>query len=245
MTKKFKIINITFIIIFLVFSGFYIKYVSFGSVHISKSDQKKVVSHGSSEQKYIALTFDDGPHPQYTPEILDLLGEYNIKSTFFVLGQFAEQYPDIIKRQSKEGHEIGNHTYSHIDINKASREEIEEEFNKAQKIILSLTGIESKVFRPPYGFCDEKTISIVDNENCNVILWSSRQDSKDWSNPEVDKIVSSTISNIENGDIILFHDYVYFEKSNTLEALEVIIPELINKGYRFVTVSELMKLPKL
>ncbi len=69
-------------------------------------------------KKIIALTFDDGPHPKYTTEILDLLNEYNIKATFFVLGKFAEQYPEIIKRQAKEGHEIGNHTYSHINVKK-------------------------------------------------------------------------------------------------------------------------------
>lgn len=244
MTKKFKIINIAFISIIIVACGFYNEYVSIGSMDLSEASQKKIVRHGSNEEKIIALTFDDGPHPQYTPDILDLLDKYNIKSTFFVLGQFAEQHPDIIKRQSEEGHEIGNHTYSHINMKKVSKEKFEEEFNKTQEIILSLTGTESKVFRPLYGFCDEKALSIIDKHDCNVILWSTEQDSKDWSNPKVDKIVTYTISNIKNGDIILFHDYVYFEKSNTLEALKLIIPELINKGYRFVTVSELMKLPQ-
>lgn len=85
-------------------------------------------------------------------------------------------------------------------------------------------------------------INIASDKSCDVILWSSKQDSKDWRNPEVDKIVSTTISNIENGDIVLFHDYVYYDTSNTVEALKVIIPELIDKGYKFVTVSELIKL---
>lgn len=207
-------------------------------MNASDDYQVNIVRNGSKHQKLIALTFDDGPHPQYTPEILDLLNEYNIKATFFVLGQFAAKYPEIIKRQAREGHEIGNHTYSHINIKKVSLQKFKEEFDETQNIIYSLTGIESKVFRPPYGYYDETKIKTID-QTCNVILWSSRQDSKDWSNPKVDKIVSNTILNIENGDIILFHDYVYYETNHTIEALKVIIPDLISKGYKFVTISEL------
>jgi polysaccharide deacetylase family sporulation protein PdaB len=245
MAKKFRILNITFIIIFLIVLGSSVKQINTKSIHTLANNEVKIISHGPKKEKVVALTFDDGPHPVYTTEILDLLNEYNIKATFFVLGKFAEQYPDIIKRQAEEQHEIGNHTYSHININKVSREKFEEEFDKTQKVISSLTGIESKVFRPPYGSCNEKTMKIVNTQECNVVLWSYRQDSKDWSNPDVDKIIDTTLSNVENGDIILFHDYVYYDKSNTVEALKVIIPELISRGYNFVTISELMQLPEI
>ncbi|WP_353097724.1 polysaccharide deacetylase family protein [Tissierella praeacuta] len=240
--KKSSITKIIFLITFLIVSTFSIKYVISGNINTSEKQQTNIVRNGSKHQKFIALTFDDGPHPQYTPEILDLLDKYNIKATFFVLGQFAEQYPDIIKRQAKEGHEIGNHTYSHINIQQVPKQKVKEEFDKTQDIIFSLTGIKSKTFRPPYGSYDDNIIKIISDESCNVILWSYTQDSRDWSNPEVEKIVSNTISNIENGDIVLLHDYVYFETSNTVEALKIIIPELIDKGYKFVTISQLLEL---
>jgi len=242
MTKKFRLISITLIITCLIALTFPVKPVSFGGTCKVENNQQKLISHGSKKQKVIALTFDDGPHPQYTPEILDLLNKYDVKATFFVLGKFAEQYPDIIKRQAIEGHEIGNHTYSHIDVKKVSMEKFEEEFQKTQQIIFSLTGIEPKVFRPPYGFYNEKIISIPNNQGCNVVLWSSRQDSKDWSNPGIDKIVNTILSQIENGDIILLHDNVYHDQSQTIEALKIVLPELKNRGYKFVTMSELIKL---
>ena len=243
MRKKHIKVQITVIIIFSIILGFSIKYVSFGNPYKTKSNQQKLISYGSKEQTIIALTFDDGPHPKYTTEILDLLNEYNIKATFFVLGKFAEQYPEIIKRQAKEGHEIGNHTYSHINVKKVSKEKIQEEFNKTQEIILSLAGVESKVFRPPYGIFDEKIISAI-NKACSIVLWSQNEDHKDWSNPGVKKIADTILSQIENGDIILLHDYVYHNESHTVEALKIILPELKNKGYKFVTLSELIEISK-
>lgn len=238
--NKFRI-SILFVIVLLLFSSLNIKYLKAEDMKTDYA-QANIVRNGSREQKYIALTFDDGPHPQYTTEILDLLKKHNIKATFFVLGQLAEEYPEIIKRQAAEGHEVGNHTYSHFDITKLSKGELEEEFNKTQDIISSLTGIESKVFRPPYGLYNENVVKIINEQQSNIILWTYDQDSRDWSNPGVDKIVTTTVSNIKNGDILLFHDYVYHETSNTVSALETIIPELINKGYNFVTVSTLMEL---
>ncbi|NLY46255.1 MAG: polysaccharide deacetylase family protein [Tissierella sp.] len=226
------------------FSGFSTKYLRSENMNDADYTQANIVRNGPREQKYIALTFDDGPHPQYTTEILDLLKKHNIKATFFVLGQLAEKYPDIIKRQVNEGHEVGNHTYSHFDITKISKDEFKEEFRRTQDIISSLTGVESNVFRPPYGLYNENVVKIINEQQSNIILWTYDQDSKDWSNPGVDKIVDTTVANIKNGDIILFHDYVYHETSNTVSALESIIPELINKGYNFVTVSELMDLLK-
>lgn len=244
MKNKFVLTKIIFLTMLLIVSGFSLGYVVSGSMHEPQSAKINIVRSGPKKQKYIALTFDDGPHPQYTPEILDLLDEYDVKATFFVLGMLAEKYPDILRRQANEGHEIGNHTYSHINIKKSTEAEVKEEFDKTQNIIHSITGTESKVFRPPYGSYDERVMQPLEAQESSVVLWSYRQDSKDWSNPTVDKIVSNTILNIENGDIILFHDYVYHETSNTVEALKVIVPELIEKGYKFVTISELMQLPQ-
>lgn len=230
------------LILFILLGISFINYKEFKTTTIYGSRYGMVVKNGSSKEKVVALTFDDGPHPKYTNQILDILDKYDAKATFFVLGQFAEAYPEIIKRQRKEGHEIGNHTYSHINISKVSKEKLQEEYEKTQNIIYSLTNNRSKVFRPPYGSFDEKTMDIVETNNSVIVLWSAHQDSKDWSNPEVDKIVNTTLTNVKNGDIILFHDYVYYDKSHTVEALNKILPELKNRGYRFVTISQLIDL---
>ena len=201
-----------------------------------------VFTKGSSKEKIIALSFDDGPHPEYTNQILDLLKEYSIPGTFFVLGKHAELYPDIIKRQVAEGHEVGNHSYSHVNMKKASTKVIKEEFEKTQEIVSSISNNRPKVFRPPYGNYNKEVVKVISSDNSVLVLWTFYQDSKDWSNPGVEIIVNTTLSKIQNGDIILFHDYVYKNESNTVEALKTIIPELIKEGYSFVTVSELINI---
>ena len=239
---KNKILRkITFILFVLLIISF-INYKDLKIATISENNYGMIVKNGSKKDKVIALTFDDGPHPKYTNEILNILNKYDAKATFFVLGKFAEAYPEIIKRQWEEGHEIGNHTYSHININKVSKEKLQEEYEKTQNIIYSLTKNKPKLFRPPYGSFDEKTMDIVEMHNSIIVLWSAHQDSKDWSNPEVEQIVNTTLSNIKNGDIILFHDYVYYDESHTVEALNRILPELKNRGYKFVTISQLIDL---
>ncbi len=239
---KNKIFKYLSLFILIIICTFIVSHEYFKTTISISNNYGMVVKNGSKEKKVIALTFDDGPHPKYTSEILDILNEYDAKATFFVLGKFAEAYPDIIKRQWEEGHEIGNHTYSHINTKKVSKDKIQEEYIKTQEVISSITNNNPKLFRPPYGSLDEKVIDVVENNNSVIVLWSYNQDSKDWSNPEVNKIVNTTLSNIENGDIILFHDYVYYDESHTVEALKKIIPELKNRGYEFVTISELINL---
>lgn len=214
------------------------------AINVSSDLNKAVFSKGNINQKIIALSFDDGPHPKYTVEILDILKEYNIKATFFVLGIHAEKYPEIIKRQVEEGHEIGNHSYSHIDMRKATKKQIRDEFEKTQEIIYSIANIKPKLFRPPYGNYNKDVLKIISSDDVQVVLWTFYQDSKDWSNPGVDTIVNTTLSKIQNGDIILFHDYVYKEESHTVEALKIIIPKLLEKGYKFVTISELLNISR-
>ncbi len=209
-----------------------------------KTDYNHVVTQGAREEKVIALTFDDGPHPEFTPQILDLLKEYEAKATFFILGKQAALYPDLVKRELEEGHELGNHTYSHIDVKKSSKEKIEKEFQKTQDMIYSITGVKPKVFRPPYGFYNQNTLNVANENKCKVILWSPNQDPKDWSSPGVDRIVNTVISKTKNGDIILLHDYIE-GNSHTIEALKTILPDLKARGYRFVTVSELLDLSSM
>lgn len=229
----------TLLYIFLILLIFYYKNLS---INAFSNNYDRVINHGPKEEKVIALTFDDGPHPTYTNQILDILKEYDVKATFFVLGKFAEAYPDIIIRQWQEGHEIGNHTYSHVDAKRVSKKVLYNEYKKTQEIIENLINHQPRLFRPPYGSFDSQALDIVEMHDSIIVLWSAHQDSKDWSNPDVEEIVNTTLSNIRNGDIILFHDYVYYDESSTVEALKEIIPELKSRGYRFVTISELLNL---
>ena len=116
------------------------------------------------------------------------------------------------------------------------------EYKKTQEIIENLINHQPRLFRPPYGSFDSQALDIMEMHDSIIVLWSAHQDSKDWSNPDVEEIVNTTLSNIRNGDIILFHDYVYYDESSTVEALKEIIPELKSRGYRFVTISELLNL---
>lgn len=234
-----KILDITIILLILMIFSIYNNTLS---LYTFSCANDLVITNGSKENNIIALSFDDGPHPKYTNQILDLLKEYNIKATFFILGKNAELYPEIIRREESEGHEVGNHSYSHIDMRKASNKTIKEEYEKTQEIIYSISNTKPKVFRPPYGTYNNEIIKIVSSDDSAVILWTYYQDSKDWSNPGVNKIVATTLSKVQNGDIILFHDYVYKPESQTLEALKIILPKLIDKGYKFVTISELINI---
>ena len=235
-----KLIDMTIIIIALMTISIYNIYPN--AINTFSNNRTTIVSKGPKEEKILALSFDDGPHPKYTDEILDILKQYNIKATFFVLGKHAELYPDIIRKQIQEGHEIGNHSYSHVNLKKASPKIIKDEYNKTQNIIYSISNIKPKVFRPPYGNYNDEVIKVVSSDDSSIVIWTFYQDSKDWSNPGVEKIVNTTLSKSQNGDIILFHDYVYKKESHTVEALKIFLPTWIDEGYRFVTMSELINI---
>lgn len=203
-----------------------------------------VVWEVPTDEKIIALTFDDGPDPSDTPAILDLLNQYGAKATFFVIGKRVEKHPDLVKRELREGHEIANHTYSHPYFKKRiPGEKVQEEILKAEQIIFDTTGHKPNLFRPPGGYYGENLVNASKKSGYLVVMWSWHQDTEDWNKPGVAKIVNKVLNNVRNGDIILFHDYVE-GKSQTLEALKQILPQLIEKGYRFVTVSELLDFRK-
>ena len=177
----------------------------------------------------VALTFYDGPS-KYTDEILDLLKEYNINATFFVLGNKVEHYNETIKKTLLLGNEIGNHSYNHKQLTKLSTIELQEQINKTQNIIKEITGYTPKFLRPTYG---EVNNTIRKNTDLKIILWNV--DSLDWKKKNSKNIASSVIKNTKNGSIILMHD----TKKRTLEALKIIIQELLEKEFQFVTICEL------
>ena len=195
------------------------------------------VSAKESEKK-IALTFDDGPHKKYTEEILDILDEYSVKATFFVVGVCAEKYPEIVAREIASGHEIGNHTYSHAHLRNIDSSVLVGEIEKAENLIFDRVNYRTTLFRPPEGVCNETVKAVARDMDYSIVLWTV--DTRDWVPSSREKIISSVLDKVDGGEIILMHDYVA-KKSNTPDALRVIIPALLERGFTFVTVSELLK----
>ena len=189
----------------------------------------------------IALTFDDGPHPIYTEKIMNLLNEYEAKATFFVTGSQVEKLPEVVQQLTESGHEIGNHTYHHFSEQKMTKQVLRSEIKQTEKKIFEVTGVYPRLFRPVGGYYDDVIIDTAAELNYQVIMWSWHQDSFDWANPGVGKIIQNVLPRSQAGDIILFHD-AGGKESQTIQALEVIIPALIEQGYELVTVSDLINM---
>lgn len=195
-----------------------------------------------TSQKVIALTFDDGPDPSETELILDVLDEYNAKCTFFAIGKRIAAYPGIARRIISEGHELANHTYNHVYFKKPiSEQQIQEELERTENEIVKVSGKHSSLFRPPGGMYDETLVDVSNSMGLKPVLWSWHQDTRDWKRPGVYSISSKVIRGAHSGDIVLFHDHVHGQ-SQTRAALKIILPELQKQGFRFVTVSELIRL---
>ncbi|GGG16273.1 polysaccharide deacetylase family protein [Paenibacillus aceti] len=192
-----------------------------------------------TQDKFIALTFDDGPDAKLTPQILELLEKYDAKATFFVVGERVKRYPELVKKELAAGHEVGNHSFRHPPFDQLSHSSIKDELEQTQQVIFQTTGHKAVLFRPPGGVYNDNIIQLTKQNNLQLILWSWHQDTKDWAAPGVNKIVRKVLDNAHNGDIVLMHDFVY-HSSQTPEALKIILPELKKRGFSFVTVSELL-----
>src|SRR5262245_28301411 len=200
---------------------------------------------GRGEERLIALTFDDGPDPQYTPQILDILRRRQVPATFFVVGVNAERSPELLQRIYAEGHEIGNHTYSHRDLSRTSTTRLQVELNATQRIIQHALGVSTVLFRPPYAADSEPQTPeelevIVRAQRLGYITIGARIDPQDWA-PGVtpDAILAEVLAETPNGRIVLLHD-AGGNRSATVEALPDLIEELRTPEFRFVTVSGLL-----
>ncbi len=185
----------------------------------------------------IALTFDDGPHPRYTDEILSILEKEGIKATFFTIGCNVKQYPEVARRVIAAGHEIGNHTYTHPLVPLVSAQTIEEEIALTDTLLLSLGCTRPVFFRPPQGKFPSDKAGLLQRTGKIAVLWSI--DTRDWEHKPTDEIVRMVENEVAGGDIILFHDFVGGE-SQTIPAIKKLIPTLKERGYQFVTLSELL-----
>lgn len=200
--------------------------------------EKTVYSSHINIENKIALTFDDGPHPRYTPMILDILAEYHIPATFFMIGENAERYPELVERIQKEGHEIGNHTYLHKNLQQSTEEEIRTQILHTENILLPLLDSRPKLLRPPGGLYNEAVCDAARTLDYDIILWTL--DTHDWKHTPADVIIQYVKDNIACGDIILCHDFIGGTSSPTPDVLRELIPYLLQEEYHFVTVSELI-----
>ena len=209
-------------------------------IDVDKSEEEKTYlsikkKNVSLDDKVVALTFDDGPS-KYTNKILDVLKKYDACGTFFVVGNRVNFYKEQLKRTLNEGSEIGNHSYDHKLLTRLSKEEFQSEVNKTQEQIVKATGFTPTLFRPTYG---GYTNTLKGYTDLTFVLWDV--DSRDWQVKSKDKILKNILPNVKSGSIILMHDGLPYG----LNALEDVLSDLKNKGYKFVTVSELLELKKL
>ena len=184
----------------------------------------------------IALTFDDGPHPALTQRILDILARYNVKATFFMVGVNVENYPDAARAVLEAGHEIGNHTYSHRILKQLSPGEIDDEIGRCEDVLEELCEYRPHLFRPPEGAVNSYVEACSEENDYSLILWSL--DTRDWEDKNADHIAQKVLEKVKSGDIILMHDYIG-HGSRTPEALEMLLPKLLSRGFKPVTVSQL------
>jgi peptidoglycan-N-acetylglucosamine deacetylase len=191
------------------------------------------------DQPFIAMTFDDGPSADNTPRLLDVLKQRNIKATFFLIGQNAASNPEIVRRILADGHEIGNHSWTHPQLSKLCDERVTAEITRTQEAVKNASGFTPTLLRPPYGAITPRQREWIENQfGLNIILWSV--DPFDWKRPGASVITQRILSQVHPGAIILSHDI----HKQTVDAMPATLDGLIRKGYKFVTVSQLIAMNK-
>jgi len=201
-----------------------------------------MVEQESVREKVVAFTFDDGPHPVYTPQVPEIFRRAGGQATFFMIGTEIEAHPEIAARVHREGHEIANHTYTHPDLTKLTLEEAGEELQRAERLVQEVTGQPARSFRPPYFGVNDDILSLAAERGYRTV-GAVNGDAKDWDNPGVEHILEHTRSAVKPGSVLIFHDG-YGDRSQTVEAVRVLVEELVTEGYRLVTVSELLDISR-
>jgi peptidoglycan/xylan/chitin deacetylase (PgdA/CDA1 family) len=203
------------------------------------STEKITFSEVNVDGPYIAMTFDDGPHATNTPKLLEMAAERHIKLTFFVLGECVEQNPDVLRQEIAEGHEIGNHSWSHPNLAKLSDADVGSQLQRTEDLIEKTVAIKPKLMRPPYGELTKRQRMMVNHEfGYKVILWDV--DPLDWKRPGSNVVAQRIIAGARPGSIILSHDI----HPPTIAAMPQVFDALLAKGFKFVTVSELLAMDK-
>jgi peptidoglycan/xylan/chitin deacetylase (PgdA/CDA1 family) len=194
---------------------------------------------GPPDKPIVALTFDDGPHPVFTPQILRILEDHGVPATFFVVGRNGEKNPELLRLAKEKGHALGNHTFSHTRITAVTNGRLKEEIERTREIIFLETGVYTQLFRPPFGAFDARSLAEVAHRDLEVVLWSV--DSRDWATHSIGDIRRNVEKRVHPGAIILMHDV----HQQTVEALPGLLEFLKGKGYTFVTIPELLPIDRV
>ena len=199
------------------------------------------VTHGSRDLPRVALTFDDGPDPERTPALLDALGELGAPATFFLLGRQVDAHPEVAARIAREGHEIGNHTYSHRYLPLARSRSVAAELAATDAAIARATGAVPSLARPPYGGRSPRNVRAFARQDKRLVLWDVN--SFDWKGAPPDEVVERVLSRVRSGSIILMHE-ARDEGAATVAAVRMLVPALRARGLQLVTVSQALADPR-
>lgn len=212
------------------------------------------VVSGPSNQRVVALTYDDGPNPPYTTAILDVLAKEHVHATFFVVGRAVNAYPKIVKREVRDGNAIGNHTFEHDHLIVLTPKQLRDNLKRTDDAIYAATGTRTHIMRPPFGSRDWLVLDVAHRLGYTPVMWSVPL-ANDWDYPPANVIASRIVSHVRDGSIVVLHDGnrgVVCKKSHVsphvcdrnsdIAATKIIIDELKRQGYRFVTIPELLAL---
>lgn len=191
------------------------------------------LQRGNVHLKQLALTFDDGPHPNFTPQLLALLKSLNVKATFFVIGKMAEKNPELVRQIDADGHCVGNHTFSHVTLTKIPFAQEVIEYRANNDLLSKLIGKRIRFCRPPGGDYDEDVIKAATECNLTTVLWTD--DPGDYADPGTQVLAKRTLSKLSNGGIILLHD----GGPDTLKLVPQLVSYARKKGFQFVTIDQL------
>jgi peptidoglycan/xylan/chitin deacetylase (PgdA/CDA1 family) len=200
-----------------------------------------IQSHRVTNDKIVALTFDDGPDPTYTPRVLATLRRYSLHATFFQEGRMVERFPELSRRVLAEGHAIGNHTYSHPYLVRLSPQQVRQEIDACERCIQKSVGISTTMFRPPRGDWNPSIYKETLHHHEHLILWSVALEHHEVHTPQ--EMAQRVLNRVKPGDIILMHDGAFVSRETTVQALPILIDGLLKRGYRCVTVPELLHIP--
>ncbi|KIO67594.1 MULTISPECIES: polysaccharide deacetylase family protein [Bacillaceae] len=199
-----------------------------------------IINEVKTNKKALAITFDDGPNPIYTPQVLEVLASVKAKATFFMIGEQIVKNLEIVKLVVAQGHEIGNHTFTHARLSDLSEEECIKEIQLNERLIERLAGRKPTTLRPPY-FAFNEQVELLLSRMGYTAMGALNMDAIDWERPGTDFILEKSRNHVKNGSILIFHDG-YGDRSQTIEAVRQLVPELVFQGYKLVTVSELLKI---
>lgn len=199
-----------------------------------RAPQVAKVVHGPRSRHWVALTIDDGPHPGYTPRLLATLKHYKVKATFFVVGEMADRYPELVQQEIADGHSIGTHTYTHANLRTLSEKQVQNEIREGGASVKRFTGSTPTILRPPFGFYNTYVAHAANALGYTVVLWSLHSGDSQGLKP--DRIMER-IHGVKDGDLILMHDgYGY-----TPRVLPRVLEYLKSRGFEFVTVPEMLQ----